>query len=117
MLAPILLDLDPERLARHPGFRPFRDGIDVLPLYEQPGGPAAAILRYAPGAEVPEHQHPDYEHVYVLAGRQEDQFGSYPAGTLRINRPGSSHRVKSPEGCLILIIWNRPVVFEPAPPG
>jgi anti-sigma factor ChrR (cupin superfamily) len=110
-IGPILLDLNPDELARHPGFRPFREGIDMLPLYEETGGAAAAILRYAPGAEAPQHRHEGYEHVYVLSGSQEDEFGSYSAGTLRINAPGSSHHVRSPDGCLILIIWQKPVVF------
>jgi anti-sigma factor ChrR (cupin superfamily) len=107
----ILLSLDPEQLARHHGFRPFRQGIDILPLYEEPNGSAAAILRYSPGAAVPAHRHEGYEHALVLAGEQRDEHGSYPAGTLRISPPGSSHSVSSPGGCLIFIIWEKPVVF------
>jgi anti-sigma factor ChrR (cupin superfamily) len=108
---PILLSLDPELLSRHPGFRPFRPGIEILRLHEAPNGSSAAILRYEPGAEVPAHRHEGYEHVMVLAGEQSDELGSCPAGTLRINPPGTSHHVVSRTGCLVLIYWEKPVVF------
>ena len=32
--------------------------------------------------------------------------------TLVINPPGSRHRVVSDDGCLVLVIWEQPVVFE-----
>ena len=108
----LLLDLHPDQLAEHPGFRPFRPGIEILPLYSEPNGSAAAILRYQPGATVPLHRHEGYEHVLVLAGEQRDELGSYPAGTLRISPPGSRHSVESPEGCLIFIVWEKPIVFD-----
>lgn len=70
-----------------------------------------ALLRYAPGAEVPEHRHEGYELIYVLEGEQSDERGSYPAGSFVINEPGASHRVVSAGGCVVLIHWQRPVVF------
>ena len=92
-------------------WQPFRDGIEISRLYDLPDGPAAALLRYAPGATVPPHRHTGYEHLYILAGSQRDERGHYPAGTLVINPPGSTHAVASPEGCLVLAIWERPVAF------
>src|SRR5262245_3026591 len=109
---PIVQSLDPELLSKHPGFRPFRPGIDMLPLYQAANGSAAAILRYEPGAAVPMHRHDGYEHVLVLAGEQSDERGSYPAGSLRISPPGSSHSVVSRKGCLVFIYWEKPVVFS-----
>ena len=70
-----------------------------------------AVLRYAPGAEVPAHRHEGYELIYVLEGEQSDERGSYLAGTFTINEPGASHRVFSRTGCVVLIHWQRPVVF------
>jgi anti-sigma factor ChrR (cupin superfamily) len=89
---------------------PFREGVDICRLYgDADAGPSAALLRYAPNAEVPLHEHEGVEHVFVLAGAQEDARGVYPAGTLVINPPGTRHRVRAPSGCTVLIVWERPV--------
>jgi anti-sigma factor ChrR (cupin superfamily) len=90
----------------------FRGGVEVAWLYQNGAhGPAAAYLRYAPGARIPLHWHAGYEHVIVLEGAQSDHNGRHAAGSLVINPPGSSHQVVSEEGCVVLIIWERPVVF------
>lgn len=93
-------------------FVPFHPGIDIHRLYgDGLTGPAAALLRYAPGASVPLHEHPGHEHILMLDGSQEDEHGRYPAGTLVINLPGSRHHVRSPQGCVALLIWEQPVRF------
>ena len=100
---------------------PFHPGVSVRWLYQTgQGGPAAALLRYEPGAGVPRHEHLGHEHVLILQGSQSDERGRYPCGTLVVNKPGSSHKVTSEDGCVVLIIWERGVRFlEPAvtPPG
>jgi len=84
----------------------LRPGVEFHALYGRPGsGPAAALLRYAPGASVPAHRHTDYEHILVLDGEQRDTNGRYPAGTLLVSPPGSRHAVASDRGCLVLAIW------------
>jgi anti-sigma factor ChrR (cupin superfamily) len=94
-------------------FSPLRPGVEVHYLFAAPApGPVAAVVRYAPGGEVPRHRHEGHEHVYVLSGSQRDERGVYDAGTLVVNPPGSSHSVSSPHGCLALLFWERPVVFE-----
>jgi anti-sigma factor ChrR (cupin superfamily) len=99
---------------RRPEFSwsPLRPGVDQHVLY---GGGAdqasAAILRYAPGARVPYHRHVGHEHIYVLAGSQRDERGTYRAGAFIVNPPGSSHDVTSDDGCTVLIVWERPVAF------
>lgn len=94
-------------------FRPLRPGVSMLPLYGEPGvpstEPSAALLQYEPGASIPAHHHPGYEHIVVLDGSQSDERGTYPRGTCLINPPGSRHAVQSPEGCLVLAIWNQSV--------
>ncbi|MFZ5532755.1 MAG: cupin domain-containing protein [Pseudomonadota bacterium] len=93
-------------------WQPFREGIEQVPLHEPaPSGLRAALLRYAPGASVPAHEHVGYEYILVLEGTQEDDRGRYPAGTLLVNPPGSGHAVRSAEGCVVLAIWERPVQF------
>ncbi len=93
-------------------FGPFRDGIEIHRLYgDGRDGPAAAILRYAPGGAAPLHEHTGFEHIFMLEGAQEDENGNYGPGSLVINPPGSRHSVKSPGGCVALLIWERPVRF------
>jgi anti-sigma factor ChrR (cupin superfamily) len=94
-------------------WRPFRPGIEIARLYGTgDSGPSAALLRYAAGARLTAHAHADYEHIFVLAGAQHDEHGVYPAGTCCIHAPGSGHTVSSEAGCVVLAIWNAPVVFS-----
>jgi len=93
-------------------WEPFRDGVEIHRLYDRgENGPSAALLRYRPGARIPMHLHAGYEHILIIAGSQVDQRGSHVAGTLVINPPGSRHDVHSPEGCIVLAVWERPVTF------
>lgn len=93
-------------------WKPFREGIEIARLYgDGEGGPSAAFLRYQPGATVPPHAHPGYEHILVLEGSQSDEKDVYRAGDMLISSPGSSHAVVSEEGCTVLAIWNEPVQF------
>lgn len=93
-------------------FVPFREGVEAAFLYGEKGpGSAAAFLRYAPGAKIPRHRHRGHEHILILEGYQVDERGRYDVGTLVLNAPGTEHEVSSPEGCLVLVIWERPVEF------
>ena len=96
------------------GWEPFRPGVEIRRLYGS-GGPdesSAALLRYAPGGVVPSHAHEGHEHILVLSGEQSDEHGTYGEGTLIVNPPGSRHRVTSQNGCIVLVIWERPVRFD-----
>ena len=88
-------------------FDPFRAGVEICRLVA--GTPEVALLRYAPGAAVPRHRHTALEAILVLDGVQTDERGSYGAGTLVLNPPGSEHRVWSDGGCIVLITWAGPV--------
>lgn len=107
---------EPEALGR---FVPLLPGVTMLPLYGRHAdgkevsstAPSAAILRYEPGAVVPAHHHPGYEHIVVLDGAQADDNGIYERGACLISPPGSRHRVTSEHGCLVLAIWQRSVEF------
>jgi len=90
----------------------FRLGVDIYKLYDSDGGAAAALLRYEAGASVPYHTHSGFEHILILEGTQSDQSGTYEVGSLVINHPSSSHNVYSKDGCIVLIIWEKPVVIE-----
>jgi anti-sigma factor ChrR (cupin superfamily) len=109
---------DLHALAAHPErltWSPMRPGIEIHRLYQHgDDGPAAALLRYQPGTTLARHRHTGFEHIFVLAGSQRDERGHYQAGAMVVNPPGSAHDVSSPEGCIVLVLWERPVSFEPA---
>lgn len=92
-------------------FQELRPGVEIHVLHETPDGARAALLRYAASAEVPAHRHEGFEYIYVLEGEQSDERGSYSAGSFVVNEPGMTHRVSSRNGCVVLILWMRPVVF------
>ena len=109
---PLVFKLALDSLHNCEAFKPFRPGVEISRLYQNEAtGASAALLRYAPGASVPEHVHQGYEHVLVLEGEQRDHRGSYPAGTFVVNPPGTRHTVSSPQGCIALLIWQQPVRF------
>lgn len=97
-------------------WQPFRQGIEICRLYEEPGGASAAFLRYAPGARLQRHQHVGYEHIFVLSGSQTDDHGEHRAGAMLIHPPGSSHAVSTTPGCIVLAVWEKPVLFLPDEP-
>jgi anti-sigma factor ChrR (cupin superfamily) len=93
-------------------WEPFHPGVDIYRLYkDSEGGAAAALLRYQPGASVPMHDHTGFEHIFVLSGSQTDENGEHQAGTLVINPPDTHHSVMSPAGCIVLAIWEKPVLL------
>lgn len=103
------LHSNPEQL----NWLPFKEGVEICPLYaaQEQEGVSAALLRYAPGAEVSRHEHMGYEHILILSGTQSDENGHYPEGTLIISPSHTSHSVKSESGCIVLAIWEKPVRF------
>ncbi|CAN1210058.1 cupin domain-containing protein [Tumidithrix helvetica PCC 7403] len=93
----------------------FREGVDIYRLYGDGTAAGAALLRYQKGASVPTHNHSGFEHIFVLSGEQTDRNGTHIAGTLVINPPDSSHSVSSESGCIVLAIWEKPVVMQADP--
>jgi anti-sigma factor ChrR (cupin superfamily) len=113
---PIIQFLDLLELAQRPddlSWQPLYDGVDVHRLYgDSLDGPSAVLLLFREAASIPFHCHDGYEHIFVLAGSQRDEFGLLPAGTLRIHPPGTSHHVTGEAGCVVLAIYEKPVRFE-----
>ena len=94
-------------------WEPFRPGVEIAHIYSTPDdGPAAAFLRYQPGAAVPYHIHACFEHIFILKGSQFDRSGENHAGAIIINTPGSAHNVSSPNGCVVFVVWNKPVLID-----
>lgn len=91
-------------------WQPFRPGVRIHWLYRtDDDGPAAALLRYEPGATVPLHEHLGWEHILILSGAQSDGHKRLPEGTLMISAPGTQHAIQSEDGCIALAIWQRQV--------
>ena len=108
ILLPHLMNMDYQSL----DWQYFREGLSIYPLYNSDKTTSsAALLKYVPGASVPEHIHQGYEHILVLEGSQEDAIGVYHKGDFVINKPETRHWVKSKEGCVVLAIWEQPVKF------
>lgn len=98
---------------RTQSYEPFRSGVSICVLRQD--DPKVALLRYEPGASVPYHRHPGLEVIQVLDGSQSDDRHTYGVGDVVLNPPGSAHRVWSTTGCVVLILWERPVEFVPEP--
>ena len=93
-------------------WEPYKDGVEIFRLYgDGVSGPTAALVRYREHGEVPMHEHVGYEHIFILSGSQTDQNGTYEAGTMVINPPGTRHKVISDGGCIVLAIYEKPVRF------
>ena len=112
-LNPIILDNilslheNPELIV----WAPFREGVDIHPIYRDEDGCSAALLKYQPGSRIPAHQHEGYEHILILSGEQSDDENVYTRGQLVIHPPGSSHSIYSKTGCIVMAIWEKPVKF------
>lgn len=92
-------------------WQPFRPGVEIISLGTSPEGATAALLRYVADGAVPRHIHPGNEYILILEGSQADERGAYPRGSVVHNAPGSSHSVTSSSGCVVAIIWEKPIVF------
>lgn len=92
---------------------PGREGVEIHSLYSTketgPDGPAAALVRYLPGAEVKRHVHPGYELILVLEGEMTNDSGTHGPGTLEVLSPNSTHALSSEKGCTFLVVWEQPV--------
>jgi anti-sigma factor ChrR (cupin superfamily) len=105
---------EPERLA----WEFFRPGVEIHRLYgDGKQGPAAALLRYEPGAQVPPHTTRAMSTSLCSRGLSLTTMAPMQRqARLVINAPGSGHQVASETGCIVLIIWEKPVAM-PVPRG
>ena len=85
------------------------DGIERKTLMEDTErGITTALIRWAPGARLPYHEHIDIEQSYVLEGSLCDDEGECTAGQYVWRPAGSRHRAWSPNGCLLLAMFLKP---------
>ena len=87
-------------------------GIEQKILFEdRERGMRTALIRWAPGAELPLHEHTDVEQTFVLEGALVDHEGACNAGDFVWRPAGSRHRAWAPNGCLLLALFLKPNRF------
>ena len=87
-------------------------GIDIKILMEEPEtGLLTALFRWAPGSELPLHEHTAVEQTYVLEGSVVDEEGEARAGDYVWRPKGNRHFARSPNGALILAFFLKPNNF------
>lgn len=85
------------------------EGIERKTLMEDTErGITTALIRWAPGASLPLHEHTDIEQSFVLEGSLCDEEGECKAGEYVWRPTGSRHRAWSPNGCLLLAMFLKP---------
>ena len=88
------------------------DGVEMKILIEEPEtGLMTALVRFAPGAKLPPHEHVGIEQSYLLEGSLEDPEGVTTSGNFVWRPAGSRHVAWSKTGALVLAIYQRPNVF------
>jgi anti-sigma factor ChrR (cupin superfamily) len=85
-------------------------------LFDRATGLMTALMRFAPGAVLPDHEHVHIEQTYVLEGHLVDKEGPAKgiearAGEFVWREQGSRHVAWCPEGGLMLAIFQVPNKF------
>ena len=87
-------------------------GVEVRVLLEdRESGLLTTLLRMAPGAKLPDHEHVEIEQTYVIEGALQCPEGLCTAGNFVWRPAGSRHEAWSPEGGLMLAVFQQPNVF------
>lgn len=91
----------------------LRTNVLIHPLFDNtkkdPYGSDAAIIRYLPGAFTPRHLHVGFEMVLVLEGEYVENDVLYMPGSLIIRAPGTTHEMRTINGCTLLAMRDIPV--------
>lgn len=80
-------------------------------LFDKSTGLATLLLRMAPGAKLPDHEHVLIEQTYVLEGRLVDRDGECGPGDFVWRPSGSRHEAWCPEGGLMIAMFQVPNRF------
>ena len=87
-------------------------GVDMKVLVEdKESGLVTALFRFAPGTQLPYHEHIEIEQTWVLEGTLEDEEGIATPGNFVWRPAGNRHNAHSPNGCLVLSIFLKPNKF------
>jgi anti-sigma factor ChrR (cupin superfamily) len=81
-------------------------------LLDKASGLLTSLLKMAPGARLPDHEHVEIEQTYVLEGSLECGEGVCAAGDFVWRPAGSRHEAwAGPEGALLLGMFQMPNRF------
>lgn len=80
-------------------------------LVERDSGLLTVLLRMAPGAKLPDHEHVLIEQTWVLEGRLVCGEGECTPGNFVWRPAGSRHEAWTPEGGLMLAMFQIPNRF------
>lgn len=92
-------------------------GVETKTLFlDRAHGLVTVLLRMAPGARLPDHEHVLVEQTYMLEGRLVDQEGAEVGAEVGpgdfVWRPaGSRHAAYTPEGGLMIAVFQIPNKF------
>ena len=92
-------------------------GCEAKPLYFDPKtGIATLLMKFEPGAVLPDHEHVLVEQTYVLSGSLVDKEGAAEGltvgpGEFVWREPGSRHAATTPEGGLMIAMFQVPNKF------
>lgn len=87
-------------------------GVEVKTLLEdRERGLITTLVRMAPGAVLPDHEHVDIEQTWVLEGSLVDDQGEVCAGDFVWRPAASRHSARSPNGALLLGMFLAPNRF------
>ncbi len=87
-------------------------GIDMkILLQDKETGLLTALFRWAPGTELPLHEHVEVEQTYVLSGSIVDDEGEVSAGNYVWRPKHNRHMARSPKGALVISFFLRPNMF------
>jgi anti-sigma factor ChrR (cupin superfamily) len=96
-------------------------GIQVKRLLEdKASGLLTTLVKMAPGARLPEHEHVEIEQTWVLQGSLADEEGECTVGNFVWRPAGNRHSAHAPGGALLLSVFLKPNKFfdsEDAPRG
>lgn len=87
-------------------------GIDMkILLQDKETGLLTALFRWAPGTELPLHEHVEVEQTYVLSGSIVDDEGEVTSGNYVWRPKRNRHIARSPQGALVISFFLRPNMF------
>ena len=80
-------------------------------MQDEERGLLTALMRWAPGARLPLHEHVEIEQTWVIEGSFEDHQGRCTAGNFVWRPKGSRPEAWTTEGCLLLAVFLKPNRF------
>jgi anti-sigma factor ChrR (cupin superfamily) len=80
-------------------------------LLDRRTGLLTVLLKMAPGAELPDHEHVQIEQTFVIEGALVCGEGTCSAGNFVWRPAGSRHQAGTPNGGLMLAVFQLPNKF------